>query len=124
MKALYDTLSFKVSKATTRLYSTSFSMGIYLLDGSIRNAIYGIYGFVRIADEIVDSFKDYDKRYLIEKFAEETYYSIEKRISVNPILNSFQHVVHQYNINQELIEAFLQSMQMDLEEVKYDGQKF
>lgn len=124
MKSLYDKLSIQVSKTTTRLYSTSFSIGIYFLDKHLRNGIYSIYGFVRIADEIVDSFNDYDRRWLIETFRADTLHAVKNRISANPILNSFQHVVHQYNISYDLIDAFIQSMQMDLERINYDSEKF
>lgn len=124
MKLLFDNLSIEVSKMTTRAYSTSFSLGIYFLNGRLRNAIYSIYGFVRVADEIVDSFEGFDKKYLLTKFKEETYEAIESRISVNPILNSFQQAVHQYKINNGLIETFLLSMEMDLEKVDYTTEKY
>ena len=124
MKLLFDKLSIDVSKITTRAYSTSFSLGIYFLNHRLRDAIYSIYGFVRLADEIVDSFHAYDKEYLLEKFKQETYEAIDKRISLNPIVNSFQHAVHQYNISTELIETFLQSMQMDLEKINYNSEKY
>lgn len=124
MKLLFDNLSVKVSKMTTSTYSTSFSMGIYFLNHRLRNAVYSIYGFVRIADEIVDSFEGYDKKYLLQKFKEETYEAIKSRISFNPILHSFQQAVHQYNISNDLIETFLQSMEMDLEKVQYTSEKY
>lgn len=124
MKLLFDNLSVKTSKAITHTYSTSFSMGICLLNRRLRNAIYSIYGFVRVADEIVDSFEGYDKKYLLEKFKEETFWAIENRISVNPILNSFQASVHQYQIDQSLIETFLESMEMDLQKVDYTMEKY
>ena len=124
MKLLFDNLSVKVSKMTTSTYSTSFSMGIYFLNNRLRNAVYSIYGFVRIADEIVDSFEGYDKKYLLQKFKEETYEAIKSRISFNPILHSFQQAVHQYNISNDLIETFLQSMEMDLEKVQYTSEKY
>ena len=124
MKLLFDHLSLEVSKQTTKAYSTSFSLGIYFLNNRLRNAIYSIYGFVRIADEIVDSFDGYDKKYLLAKYKEETYESLESRISANPILNSFQHSVHQYNIDRRLIEQFLHSMEMDLEKVHYTTDKY
>ena len=107
MKLLYDNLSVEVSKMTTRAYSTSFSLGIYFLNNRLRNSIYSIYGFVRLADEIVDSFDGYDKKFLLEKFKKETHEAIESRISLNPILNSFQQAVHQYNICTDLIDIFL-----------------
>lgn len=124
MKLLYDNLSVEVSKMTTRKYSTSFSMGIYFLDNCLRDAIYAIYGFVRLADEIVDSFEGFDKRHLLAKFKEETYTAIESKISLNPILNSFQHAVHKYNIGMELIETFMNSMEMDLEKIEYTPEKY
>ena len=109
MKSLFDNVSVQCSKLTTRTYSTSFSLGIYFLKNKLHNPIYSIYGFVRFADEIVDSFEGYDKKRLLEKFKVETFEAIEYRISLNPILNSFQQVVHQYNISHDLIETFLQS---------------
>jgi len=124
MKLLFDHLSAKVSKMTTRAYSTSFSLGIYFLNNRLRNAIYSIYGFVRIADEIVDSFEGYDKKYLLAKFKQETYESLDSRISVNPILHSFQQAVHQYHIDHGLIAQFLQSMEMDLDKVRYTTDKY
>jgi phytoene/squalene synthetase len=124
MKALYDNLSVQVSKMTTRMYSTSFSLGIYFLNKTIRNGIYAVYGFVRLADEIVDSFDGYDRGQLLEKFKQETYEALRCRISVNPILNSFQQTVHQYHIRPDLIELFFGSMEMDLDKVCYDSEKY
>lgn len=124
MKSLFDNVSVQCSKLTTRTYSTSFSLGIYFLKNKLRNPIYSIYGFVRFADEIVDSFEGYDKKYLLKKFKDETYEAIKSRISLNPILNSFQQVVHQYNISNDLIETFLQSMEMDLEKIHYTAEKY
>lgn len=124
MKHLFDNLSVQVSKMTTQTYSTSFSLGIYFLNNRLRNAVYAVYGFVRVADEIVDSFEGFDKIYLLEKFRQDTYEAIESRISANPILNAFQHVVHQHQIKHELIEIFLQSMKMDLEKVHYTTEKY
>lgn len=124
MKSLFDNVSVQCSKLTTRAYSTSFSLGIYFLKNNLRNPIYSIYGFVRFADEIVDSFEGYDKKQLLEKFRAATYEAIENRISLNPILNSFQQVVHQYNISHDLIETFLKSMKMDLEKVNYTSEKY
>ncbi|MEO6837503.1 MAG: phytoene/squalene synthase family protein [Ginsengibacter sp.] len=124
MKSLFDNLSVEVSKKTTQTYSTSFSLGIYFLNTRLRNAIYSIYGFVRLADEIVDSFEGYNQGYLLKKFKEETYDSIENKISLNPILNSFQKAVHQYDIEPDLIETFLKSMEMDLEKVDYNNEKY
>lgn len=124
MKQLFDDLSLEVSKLTTRSYSTSFSLGIYFLSNRIRPAIYSIYGFVRVADEIVDSFEGYDKNYLLAKFREDTYEAIETRISVNPILNSFQQAVHEYHIDLDLIDKFLLSMEMDLVKATYNSEKY
>ena len=124
MKILFDNLSLQVSKMTTRAYSTSFSLGIYCLSNSLRDSVYSIYGFVRLADEIVDSFEGFDKKQLLAKFKIETYEAIENRISLNPILNSFQNAVHQYNIGLDLVETFLQSMEMDLEKVDYTAEKY
>jgi phytoene/squalene synthetase len=114
----------EVSRMTTKAYSTSFSLGIYFLNSRLRKAIYSVYGFVRLADEIVDSFEGYDKKYLLKKFEEETYWAIENGISVNPILNSFQHAVREYQIDQNLIETFLDSMAMDLQKVDYTVEKY
>lgn len=124
MKLLFDHLSLEVSKLTTRTYSTSFSLGIYFLNNRLRSAVYSIYGFVRVADEIVDSFEGYDKKHLLEKFRQETYEAIQSRISVNPILNSFQQAVHDYHINPELIDIFLKSMEMDLQKLDYTTEKY
>jgi len=119
MKALFDRVSAACSKLTTKAYSTSFSLGIRLLAGKYHAPIYGIYGFVRFADEIVDSFHEYPKAALLADFREQTYRAIKDRISLNPILNSFQQVVHQYHIEQELIDTFLDSMEMDLHQHFY-----
>jgi len=122
MKSLFDTVSFKCSKLVTKNYSTSFSLAVHMLAPSIREAIYSIYGFVRFADEIVDSFHDYDKGQLINDFEKEYYKAIEIGISLNPILNSFQHTVKQYNITDDLIQAFLKSMKLDLIKSDYNTQ--
>lgn len=119
MKALFDSVSAACSKLTTKAYSTSFSLGIQLLARKFHAPIYGIYGFVRFADEIVDSFHGYPKETLLKDFREQTYRAIREKISLNPILNSFQHVVHQYNIEQELVDTFLDSMEMDLHQHFY-----
>ncbi|KFF03158.1 phytoene/squalene synthase family protein [Flavobacterium hydatis] len=118
MKQLFDNVSFKCSKLVTKSYSTSFSLAVYMLAPSIRDAIYSIYGFVRFADEIVDSFHGFDKKYLIDDFEKEYYKAKEAGISLNPILNSFQQTVKQYNITDDLIQSFLKSMKSDL--VKFD----
>lgn len=124
MKPLFDKVSAKCSKITTKAYSTSFSLGIYFLNNRLRNPIYAIYGFVRFADEIVDSFDGYNRKYLLEKFKSDTYEAIENRISLNPILNSFQHVIHEYQITHDLIDTFLYSMEMDLEKIDYSKDKY
>lgn len=124
MKEIFDKLSAECSKITTQRYSTSFSLGIYFLDKQLRDPIYSIYGFVRFADEIVDSFHGYDKRYLLEKFKHDCFESIEKGISLNPVLNSFQQVVKKYNVEHSLIHLFLQSMEMDLERNDYTLEKY
>ncbi len=124
MKSLFDHVSVECSKLTTRAYSTSFSLGIGFLGKEIRHPIYTIYGFVRFADEIVDSFEGYDKACLLAEFKAETYRAIERRISLNPILNAFQETVHRYNIAHDHIETFLQSMEMDLAKVDYTPEKY
>jgi phytoene/squalene synthetase len=121
MKKLFDELSQQVSKVTTQKYSTSFSLGILALAPSIRPAVYSIYGFVRLADEIVDSFHDYDKERLLNQFKEQTWQAINEKISLNPILQSFQEVVRKYNIDLKLIEQFLHSMEMDLQKTDYNS---
>ena len=119
MKQLFDDVSFKCSKLVTKSYSTSFSLAVYMLSSNIRDAIYSIYGFVRFADEIVDSFHDYDKEHLINEFEKEYYKAMEFGISLNPILNSFQKTVKQYNISDDLIQSFLKSMKLDLVKSDY-----
>ncbi|WP_338647827.1 phytoene/squalene synthase family protein [Flavobacterium sp. KS-LB2] len=114
MKQLFDDVSFKCSRLVTKNYSTSFSLAVYMLSPSIRDGIYSIYGFVRFADEIVDSFHGFDKESLITEFEDEYYKAIDRGISLNPILNSFQQTVKQYNISDDLIQAFLRSMKLDL----------
>jgi 15-cis-phytoene synthase len=95
-------------------------MGIKVFEQRFQMPIYGIYGFVRFADEIVDTFHDFDKKDLLERFKKETYQAIDEKISLNPVLHSFQNVVNQYGIERELIAAFLRSMEMDLEQNAYD----
>ena len=124
MKTIYDELSIKISKQTTQKYSTSFSLGIKLLDSEIRNSIYGIYGFVRLADEIVDSFHGFPQKEMLEKLKLDVYHSIENKISTNPILHAFQLVVNSYKIPTELIEQFLISMEMDLDQLDYDKETY
>jgi phytoene synthase len=119
-KELFDKVSIKCSRITTRNYSTSFSLGIRCLEKEFRDPIYAIYGFVRFADEIVDTFHAFDKADLLARFKTETYRAIEEKISLNPILNSFQKTVNQYGIEKELYDQFLKSMEMDLDKTKYD----
>ena len=121
MKELFDKASLQCSKVVTRAYSTSFSTGIYFLDKEFKNPIYAIYGFVRFADEIVDTFHQYKKKDLLKEFKDDTYKAIEEKISLNPILNSFQWAGNKYKIPLELIELFLKSMEMDLEMVNHDN---
>lgn len=120
MKDLFDMISKKSSKMTTVMYSTSFSMGIRFFSKRFHDPIYAIYGFVRFADEIVDTFHDYDKKKLLDNFKRDTYAAIEDGISLNPILNNFQWAVNKYKIEKELIDTFLRSMEMDLYKEDYD----
>jgi phytoene/squalene synthetase len=124
MKSLFDEVSLKCSEITTKYYSTSFSLGIRLLDKEIHSPIYSIYGFVRLADEIVDSFHEFDKAKLLNEFTENTKQAIENKISLNPILNSFQEVVNKYNIEWEHIQDFLSSMESDLNQKKHDEDSY
>ena len=119
MIELYHKISVDASKNITQLYSTSFSMGIKLLDKNIHDAIFSIYGFVRLADEIVDTFHDYPKSEMLQEFKEETYKALDRKISVNPILHAFQMVVNKYSIDRDLIDKFLLSMEQDLNDIKY-----
>ncbi len=121
MKKIYDDLSFNCSKSVTQAYSTSFNWAVNMLSPSIQMDIHSIYGFVRIADEVVDTFHDYDKETLINEFEEDVYKSIKMGISLNPILNSFQKTVNKYNIDLSLIDAFLRSMKMDLVKSDYNS---
>jgi phytoene/squalene synthetase len=122
MKQLFDKVSRQTSKTITKTYSTSFSLGIYCLDKKFHEPIYGIYGFVRLADEIVDSFHGFQKEKLLADFKRQTYEAIDEGISLNPVLNSFQEVVNNYHIDRELIETFLQSMEADLTQTVHDAQ--
>lgn len=119
MEDLYTQTAFDCSKLITKTYSTSFSLGIRTLNKSYHEPIYAIYGFVRYADEIVDTFHEYDKKGLLNRFKKDTYQSIEEKISLNPVLHSFQQVVNEYQIDHDLIEAFLVSMEMDLSKTDY-----
>lgn len=119
MKSLFDKISFDCSKNVTKSYSTSFSAAVKMLAPSIRQDIYNIYGFVRFADEIVDTFHDYDKSKLFEMFEKDLESALQKKISLNPVLNSFQYTVHKYNIPNSMIAAFMKSMKLDLHKSEY-----
>ena len=119
MKALFDNYSFKASRLVTKSYSTSFYAGVKCLDKDIRDDIHAIYGLVRFADEIVDTFHDFDKGPLLQEFKQATFDAIERKISLNPILNSFQSAVNKYDIDHQLINQFFHSMEMDLHPVDY-----
>jgi phytoene synthase len=120
MIKLFHQVSQECSRITTELYSTSFSSSIRLLHKDLRTPVFNIYGFVRFADEIVDTFHDFDKETLLAEFKKDTYTAIEKKISLNPILNSFQLTVNEFKIDPKLIDAFLLSMEMDLGKKQYD----
>ncbi|MEL7146450.1 MAG: phytoene/squalene synthase family protein [Bacteroidota bacterium] len=117
--SLYNSTTFECSKLITQHYSTSFTLGIKTLDKSLHYPIYALYGFVRYADEIVDTFHDHDKKYLLDKFKADTYEAIASGISLNPVIHAFQDTVNRYNISLDLIEAFLHSMEMDLYKEDY-----
>lgn len=119
-KSLFDAISQQASKLTTQRYSTSFSLGIRCLAPHLRQPIYNIYGFVRFADEIVDSFHQYNREALLQAFRADTYRALDDGISLNPILNSFQQTVHEFGIERDLIDTFLHSMEMDLTPQAYD----
>ncbi|MBX2894612.1 MAG: phytoene/squalene synthase family protein [Cyclobacteriaceae bacterium] len=119
-KNLYDSVSLTCSKLTTRAYSTSFSLGIQCLKKELQGPIYSIYGFVRFADEIVDTFHDFDKATLLSRFREDTYRALEEGISLNPILNSYQQTANHFNFERALTDQFLKSMEMDLHLTSYD----
>lgn len=119
MKFLFDNVSRECSKVVTNTYSTSFSMATKMLSDVIRQDIYNIYGFVRFADEIVDTFHDYDKEKLFKTFESSLKSALEDKISLNPILNSFQETYHKYNIDQHLVDAFMDSMRLDLHKKDY-----
>lgn len=124
MVQLFHTTSESCSRIVTERYSTSFSSAIRMLHRDLRTPIFNIYGFVRFADEIVDTFHDHDKTSLLKQFREETYEAIKRGISLNPILNSFQLTVNQYNIDLKLVDAFFQSMEMDLDKKCYDSEGY
>ena len=119
MKSIFDIVSKDCSRIVTKTYSTSFSMATKMLASSIRQDIYNIYGFVRLADEIVDSFHSYPKKELFSKFEVDLEIALQNKISLNPILNAFQHTYHNYNINRELVDSFMNSMRMDLHKFEY-----
>lgn len=119
MKALFDIVSHQCSKTVTNSYSTSFSLATKMLASSIRQDIHNIYGFVRFADEIVDSFHDYDKKTLFDRFESDLEYALQDKISLNPILNAFQETYHKYNIDRHLVDAFMKSMRLDLHKNDY-----
>ena len=119
MKKIFDEVSNDCSKIVTKTYSTSFSLATKMLSKSIRQHIYNIYGFVRFADEIVDSFHDYDKAVLFEDFYTDLEKSIKNKIHLNPILNSFQTTYHKFNIDKDLVDSFMSSMEKDLHKKKY-----
>ncbi|MEC9108582.1 MAG: phytoene/squalene synthase family protein [Bacteroidota bacterium] len=119
MKKIFDDVSYSCSKKVTNTYSTSFSLACKMLSKNIRQDIYNIYGFVRFADEIVDSFHDYDKKILFEEFNKDLEKAIKNKIHLNPILNSFQITYHRYNIGKDLVDAFMDSMRKDLTVTKY-----
>lgn len=123
-QALYDQVCIRASRSATRLYSTSFSLGIRCLAREYRDPIYAVYGFVRFADEIVDTFHAHDRAALLQRFSEDTWQAVDKKISLNPILHSFQRAVHAYGIEPSLIRQFLTSMEMDLTRQQYDQPEF
>lgn len=124
MKALFDSVSIRASRMITKAYSTSFSLGILGLDKKYHDPIYAIYGFVRFADEIVDSFEGYPQKELLERFWKDTYLALDEKISLNPVLNSFQQAVNTFEIDRGLIETFLKSMEMDLYKNDYDEEGY
>jgi 15-cis-phytoene synthase len=124
MENLYHKTTFKLSKVITRTYSTSFSFGISVFAPAYRDAIYAVYGYVRLADEIVDSFHKHDKRELLNDFRNETHKAIASGISTNPVINAFQFTVNKYNIDMEYIDAFLTSMEWDLDNSYYESKHY
>ena len=123
MKNIFDEVSYSCSENVTKTYSTSFSLATRLLSENIRKDIYNIYGFVRFADEIVDSFHDYNKTELFNDFSDDLEKALVNKIHLNPILNSFQHTFHKYKIDKDLVDSFMKSMRMDLTKKKYSTVK-
>ena len=123
MKSLFDSVSHQCSKTVTKSYSTSFALATKMLANSIRQDIYNIYGFVRFADEIVDSFHDYNKELLFNNFENDLELALEHKISLNPILNSFQETYHKYGIEKEQLDSFMKSMRLDLTKSTYLNEK-
>ncbi len=121
---LFSQTTFECSKLITQRYSTSFTLGIRTLHKRFHFPIYAIYGYVRYADEIVDTFHEHDKSMLLERFRKDTLLALEEKVSLNPVLHSFQQVVRAYGIEWELIDAFLHSMEMDLDRTRYDQTKY
>jgi phytoene/squalene synthetase len=121
---LFDHTTLECSKLITQRYSTSFTLGIKTLDKKFHLPIYAVYGFVRYADEIVDTFHDQEKQILLDRFRKDAYEAIETKISLNPVLHAFQLIVNKYKIDRELIDAFLHSMEMDLDFKTYDDSKY
>jgi phytoene/squalene synthetase len=119
MKSLFDAVSYDCSKVVTTSYSTSFSLATKMLSNTIRQDIYNIYGFVRFADEIVDTFHDYNKQELFDRFENDLELSLKEKISLNPILNAFQHTYHKCNIDKHMVDSFMKSMRLDLSKTKY-----
>jgi len=124
MLSLYRRTNIECSRIITRNYSTSFSLGILAFDKKFRDPIYAIYGFVRYADEIVDTFHEFDKAELLKEFAQDTWKAIDRGISLNPVLDSFQRTVSEFGIGRDLIQAFLDSMSMDLYDIEYAEQTY
>lgn len=124
MMQLFHTVSALCSRQTTELYSTSFSSAIRMLHHDMREPIHNIYGLVRFADEVVDTFHNYDKEQLLQEFKRDTFQAIERGISLNPILHSFQRTVNDFGIDLHLIEAFFKSMEFDLQQKEYDQQGY
>ncbi len=124
MMSLFHKVSQSCSRITTEEYSTSFASAISLLHRDLRVPIYNIYGFVRLADEIVDTFHEHDKATLLAEFKRDTFEAIERGISLNPILHSFQRTVNEFSIDHQLIEAFFHSMEMDLHQIRYNSDRY